>query len=79
MVQKLPGKVSKNSGNWWISEKRTIQPKIQENSGSKVEWKETFRDKFFSKIWVYNVLNFAYHLPKMWTDQFAPVNGPGKW
>ena len=28
MVPKIPGKVSRNSGNFWISEMRTIQPKI---------------------------------------------------
>ena len=37
MVQKFPGKVSGNSGNCWISEMRTIQPKILEIPGAKLK------------------------------------------
>ena len=38
--------------NWWISEMRTIQPKILEILGAKLNGKET-SGKTFSKIWVY--------------------------
>ena len=47
MVQKFPGKVSRNSGNCSISEMRTIQPKNSRFSGSKVEWRENLRENFF--------------------------------
>ena len=53
-----------------------------ENSGKfrELSWMErNLPGKFLSKIWVYIALNFAYHLPKLWTDQFAHVNGSGKW
>ena len=53
-----------------------------ENSGKFREqsWMErNLPGKFLWKISVYIALNFAYHLPKLWTDQFAHVNGSGKW
>ena len=49
MVQKFPGKDSRNSGKCWISEMRTIQPKIL---GAKWNGKKT-SGKTCSKIWVY--------------------------
>ena len=52
MVQKFLGKVSRNSGNFWISEIRTIQPKILELSGTKLNGKKP-SGKNVSKIWVY--------------------------
>lgn len=37
MVRKFPGKVSVKSGNYWISEKRTIQPMIGvESNGTEI-------------------------------------------
>ena len=47
----ISGKVSGNSWNCWISEMRTIQPKILEILGAKLNGKET-SGKTFSKIWV---------------------------
>ena len=52
MVQKFPGKVSRNSRNCWISEMRAIQPKILEIRGAKLNKKESSGKKI-SKIWVY--------------------------
>ena len=52
MVRKIPGKSFRKSGNCWISEKRTIQPKIPEIPGWKSNGTEISREKF-SKIWVY--------------------------
>ena len=52
MAQKFPGKVSRNSGNWSISEMRTIQPKILEIPGDKLNGKTTSGKKI-STIWVY--------------------------
>ena len=49
MVQKFPGKVSRNSGNCWISKMLTIQPTIP---AAKMNGKKTSRKKI-SKIWVY--------------------------
>ena len=49
MVQKFLGKVSRNSGNWWIFEMQTIQPKIP---GGKLNGKKTC-GKNFPKIWVF--------------------------
>ena len=40
LVRKFPGKSSRKSGNCWISEKRTIQPKIPEISGWESNGKE---------------------------------------
>ena len=51
MVQKFPGKDSRNSGKCWISEMRTIQPKILEILGAKLNGKKTSGETF-SKIWV---------------------------
>ena len=48
----ISGKVSGNSWNCWISEMRTIQPKILEILGAKLNGKET-SGKTFSKIWLY--------------------------
>ena len=50
MVQKFPEKVSRNSGNYWISEMPTIQPKILEIPRAKLNGKKTS-----GKIWVYLV------------------------
>ena len=52
MAQKFPGKVSRNSGNCWISEKRTIRPKILEIPGAKLNFKKPSEKKFLT-IWVY--------------------------
>ena len=52
MAQKFPGKVSRNSGNCWISEMRTIQPKILEIPGDKLNGKKTSGKKI-STVWVY--------------------------
>ena len=41
MVQKCPRKVFRNSGNCWISEMRTIQPKIPEIPEVKLNGKQT--------------------------------------
>ena len=46
MVQKFPENVSRNSGNCWISEMRTIQPKILEILGAKLKEKKTSGKKF---------------------------------
>ena len=64
MEQKFPRKVSWNSGNCWISEKRSIQMEFLEiPPGSKVEWKlANFPGK---KIW-----KFGH------TSQGCPVNNP---
>ena len=50
MIQKFPGKVSINSGNFWISEMRTIQPKILEIPGVKWNGKETYRENVFENL-----------------------------
>ena len=47
------GKFSRNSGNRWISEIRTIQPKIQEIPRQKLNGRKTWSVKKFSKICVY--------------------------
>ena len=52
MVHKFPGKVSRNSGNCWISELGAIQPKILDFPGAKLNGKKTSGKKI-SKIWVY--------------------------
>ena len=52
MVQKFLGDVSRNSGNCLIFEIRTIQSKILEIPGAKLNGKKS-SVKFFSKIWVY--------------------------
>ena len=49
MVQKCPRKVFRNSGNCWISEMRTIQPKIPGIPGAKLNGKKT-PGKNLSKI-----------------------------
>ena len=49
MVQKFPGKVSRNSRNCWISKMLTIQLIIP---AAKMNGKKTSRKKI-SKIWVY--------------------------
>ena len=41
MGQKFPGKVSRNAQNSWISEMRTIQPKILEIPGVKLNGRKT--------------------------------------
>ena len=41
MGQKFPGKVSRNAQNSWISEMRTIQPKILEIPGAKLNGRKT--------------------------------------
>ena len=46
MVRKFPGKSSRKSGNCWISEKRTIQPKIPEIS----VWKSNGKELSMKKI-----------------------------
>ena len=46
MGQKFPGKVSRNSQNSWISEMRTIQLKILEIPGAKLNGKKTSGIKF---------------------------------
>ena len=52
-VQKFPWIVSRNSGNCWISEMRTIQPKILEIPGAKRKGKKTAGypgyQRFFSR------------------------------
>ena len=58
MVQKFPGKVSRNSGICWISEMRTIRPKILEIPGAKLNGKKNC-GKTFPKIWVY-LLRLAF-------------------
>jgi len=45
MVWKFPGKGSRKSGNYWISEMRTIQPKTTEIPGWKLNGKEISRKK----------------------------------
>ena len=52
VAQKFPWKVSINSGNRFVSEMRTIQPKILEIPGDKLNGKKTSRKKI-SAIWVY--------------------------
>ena len=52
MVRKIPEKSSRKSGNCWISEKRTIQPKIPEIPWWNSNGMEISRKKV-SKIWVY--------------------------
>ena len=52
IVQKFPRKVSRNSGNCWISELGGIQPKILDFPGAKLNGKKT-SEKKISKIWVY--------------------------
>ena len=44
------GKVSINSGNCWIPEMRTIQPKILKIPGVKWDGKKTSREKFFENL-----------------------------
>ena len=53
MVRKFPGIISRKSENRWISEMRTIQPKVLKIPGAKLNGKKTFC-KTFSKIWVYH-------------------------
>ena len=52
-VQKFPWIVSRNSENCWISEMRTIQPKILEIPGAKLKGKKTAGypgyQRFFSR------------------------------
>ena len=50
IVWKFRGKSSRKYGNCWISEKRTIQPKIPEISGMKVKWDGNFQEKIFRKF-----------------------------
>ena len=57
MVQKFPGKVSRDSESCWISEMRTIQPNIPEIPGAKLKGKKT-SEKKFPKIWVYLARKF---------------------
>ena len=53
MVQKFPGKVSRNSESCWKSEMRTIQPKALEIAGANLmERNLNLREKN-SKILVY--------------------------
>ena len=52
IVQKFPGKVSRNSGNCSISEMRTIQPKILDFLEAKLNGEKTC-GKIFSKFWAY--------------------------
>ena len=52
MVQKCPRKVFRNSGNCWISEMWTVQPKIPEIPEAKLNGKQS-PGKNFQKIWVY--------------------------
>ena len=52
MVQKIPGKVSRSSESCQISEMPTIQPKILETPGAKLNGKKISGEKI-SKIWVY--------------------------
>ena len=53
MAQKFPGKVSRNSESYWISEMRTFQPKILEiPDEAKLNGKKTSGKKF-PKIWLY--------------------------
>ena len=47
MVQKFPGNISRNSGNFWISETRTIQPKILELPAATLNGKKTCGKIFF--------------------------------
>ena len=51
MVQKFPKKVSRNSGNCWISEIRSFQLKILEISGAKLNGKKTSGKKFGYTLW----------------------------
>lgn len=63
MEQKFPRDVSWNSGNCWISEKRSVQMKFLEiPARSRVEWKLS---NFPEKIW-----KFGH------TSQGCPVNNP---
>lgn len=52
IVQKFPGKVSRNYRNWWICEMQTIQATILEIRGAKLNGNKTFGKKF-PKIWVH--------------------------
>ena len=48
--REISGKVSRNSGNCWISEMWTIQPKILEILGAKLNGKETSGKRHFRKF-----------------------------
>ena len=50
MKQIFFGKISRKSNNSWISEMRTIQPKVLKNTRAKVEKKENFRNEIFENL-----------------------------
>ena len=71
MGQKFPGKVSRNSQNSWISEMRTIQPKILEIPGAKLNGKKTSGIKF-PKIRGY-LARLSGSIWKSWKMLFHPL------
>ena len=80
MVQKFPGKVSRDSESCWISEMRTIQPNMLEIPGAKLifEWKENFREEVSEKFGYTSRGNFGkccsiryWKLPKIQTGSFG--------
>ena len=48
MVQKFPGNVSRSSGNFWMSEMRTIQPKILKLPAATLNGKKTCGKNFLN-------------------------------
>ena len=71
MGQKFPGKVSRNSQNSWTSEMRTIQPKLLEIPGAKLNGKKTSGKKF-PKIWGY-LARLSGSIWKSWKMLFHPL------
>ena len=76
MVRKFPVKISRKFGNCWISETRTIQPRVLKIPWAKLNGKKTFR-KFgyttlrcpalwkFLKIQFYSILEVVETLSKV--------------
>ena len=71
MGQKFPGKVSRHSQNSWTSEMRTIQPKLLEIPGAKLNGKKTSGKKF-PKIWGY-LARLSGSVWKSWKMLFHPL------
>jgi len=84
-VQKFPWIVSRNSGNCWISEMRTIQPKILAIPGAKVflacsrnfrcvGWAYLLRSSSFSKFWNYSLPKVTKNSQRtFWLNGKRPV------
>ena len=66
MVRKFLGKGPRKSGNCWISEKRTIQPKIPEIPGWKSNGMEISRLSSFSEIM--QIRNFLFNASSFGRD-----------